>query len=117
MLKTKIQNEKILYEGGRILCDGCKMKIEEVIKMVNHYIYQVKKMKEIKNILVDQKALNNGIRFNLFNIYCNVEKLFELYNEIARIEGLQVYDAIWYNPVASIKFSPSKSTKNEKINN
>lgn len=107
-MQTKIQNKKVLYEGGRILCDGHKMPVGEIIRMVEDYLYQIRQIKGIKNLLMDQEKLNFGIRINMFNIYCTVGKMFELYNEIARLEGLQTYDKIWYNPKESIKFSPSK---------
>jgi uncharacterized protein (UPF0333 family) len=108
-MKTKIQNKKVLYEKGRILCNGHKLTVEELIKMVEHYLYEVKKLKDIRNIYIDQEKLNYGIRFNMFNIYCTVGKLFELYNEIAQIEGLKPYSKIWYNPSKSIKFSFSST--------
>lgn len=106
-MKTKIQNKKVIYEGGRILCNNRKMRVEELIKIVEHYLFEIKQLKKINNILIDQEKVNFGIRFNLFNIQCTVGKMFELYNEIAEIERLQIYDKIWYNPGQSCKFSPS----------
>ena len=107
-MKTKIQNKKVLYEGGRILCDGQKMTVPELVKIVKEYLLYIGQLKEMKNIIVDQEKVNFGIRVNLFKIPCTIGKLFELYNEIAEVEGLQVYDKIWYNPKQSSKFSPSK---------
>lgn len=107
-MKVKIQNKKVLYRGGRIICNGCRLTVEELIKMVEHYLYTINKLKEIRNVSIDQEKLNAGIHFNMFNIDCTVGKLFELYNEIARLENLTVYSKLWYNPVQSSKFSPSK---------
>lgn len=107
-MNTKIQDKKVLYEGGRIICDGQKMTVPELIKLVKEYLICMSKLKELKSFAIDQEKVNFGIRVNLFKIPCTIGKLFELYNEIAEIEGLTKYDKIWYNPKQSSKFSPSK---------
>jgi predicted Zn-dependent protease len=108
-LKTVIQKKKILLNESSVLCNRQKMKIEEIIKMVEHYLYVVKKVKEIANTTIIQEKLNFGIRFNLFGISCTVGKLFELYNEIAmNTEGLKTYSKLWYNPEKAFMFSPSE---------
>jgi hypothetical protein len=113
-MKVKIQNKKVLYEKGRIICNGKGMSIKELYKIVRDYLWLVKQIKATNNIEIHQEIMNQGIRFKLFNIYCTVGKLFELYNEVASINNkesildqLPIYSKLWYNPKESKKFSPS----------
>ena len=93
-MKTKIQNKKILYNSSRIVCNGKGMPVEQLIKIVEQYLYEIRKLKEIKGIQIDQEKMNYGIKIELFKIPCTIEKLFELYNEIAEIEELRVYSKL-----------------------
>jgi len=107
-MKTTILNKKILYQGGRLLCDGRRMTFEEIQTMVKNYLFQISKIKEVPSLSIDQERLNTGIRFKLFNIDCTVGKLFELYNEVAKLKGLTTYSKLWYNPAKSTKVCPSE---------
>lgn len=103
-MKTKIQNRKVVFEkGGRIICNGHRMTVEELANIVEIYINNIYSLKRLPHIKIDQEKLNFGIRFNLFGIDCTVGNMFKLYNEVAVIEGFPTYSKIWYNPMKSGK--------------
>jgi hypothetical protein len=110
-MKTKIQNKKILYQGGRLLCNASKITIEELQTMIQNYLFLISKIKEVPGLSIDQEKLNFGIRFKLFKIDCTVGKLFELYNEIAVLNNLKVYSKLWYNPAKAVKICPTEINK------
>lgn len=107
ILKAKIQNKKILFSHDRIICNEKSMYFDELKTFVNNYLLMIKAIKNSNGIIFNQEKLNFGIRFRLFDIFCTVGLVFQIYNEIAEEKGIETFSKLWYNPKDSIKFSPS----------
>jgi len=106
-MKIKINNKRVLFEGGRIICNDSTLTVDNLKCMVNNYISIAEKIKNVRTIEFNQNKFNSSICFILFDMPCTVNKLFELYNEIAEKTGELQFSKLWHNPSKSIKICPS----------
>jgi hypothetical protein len=105
-MKTKIQNKPVVFaRGGNIMCNSHKITVLELKTIVLSYMVAINSIKAVPRLSINQTKMNQGIRVDLFKIPCTIGKLFELYNEVAEIEGMKIYSKIWYNPEISGKIN------------
>jgi hypothetical protein len=105
-METKIQNKKVIYSCGRLLCNGKGIDFSTLVVMVEHYLHIIRKAKDIPNLIITHEKINTGMHFELFGMIITVNKLFELYNEIAEKENIRVYTELSFNPKGSVKINP-----------